>query len=162
MSYRLNQCIYLFCTSLKQLDVNMNIKWLILLPPFLSWYMTSILSRILVIVIIATMKSNGDTESPWKIPLLILTSASLVPELVSIVFQLGIVFLRNLMVFSSAPYISRHSVSHKCGIMSKAFLQSIHGIIRLVFLPLLFIITILSISSWSLVALHFLQQPFYW
>ena len=48
------------------------------------------------------------------------------------------------MVFSYAPYISRHSISHGCGIMSMAFL--------LVFLLLMFIITILSISSWSLVS----------
>ena len=70
----------------------------------------------------ATMKSSGDSESPWKIPLLMLNSANLVPELVRIVFQLGIVFLRNRMEFSSAPYISRHSISHECDIMSKVFL----------------------------------------
>ena len=91
----------------------MNIRWLILLAPFLSWYPTSILSRTLVIGIIATMKGSGDSEFPWKISLLVLTSANFVPELVRIVFQLGIVFLRNLMVFSSATYISRHSISHE-------------------------------------------------
>ena len=66
---------------------SMNIWWLILLPPFSSWYPSSILFRTLVIGIITTMKSSGDGESPWKIPLLMLTSANLVPELVRIVFN---------------------------------------------------------------------------
>ena len=60
---------------------SMNIRWLILLPFFLSWYPTSILSRTLVIGIIATEKSSGDSESLWKIPLLMLTFAILVLEL---------------------------------------------------------------------------------
>ena len=76
-----------------------------MLPPFLSWYRTSILSRTLVIEIITTNKSSGDSESPWKIPLLMLTSADLVPELVRIVFQLGIVFLRNLIEESDGVFL---------------------------------------------------------
>ena len=100
----------------------MDAKGLILLPPFLSWYPTSIPSRTLIIGSIATMKSSGDSESLWKILLLMLTSANLVSELVRIVFQLGIVFWRNLMVFSSASLISRHSISYECVSMSKAFL----------------------------------------
>ena len=78
---------------------SMNIMWLILLPPFLIWYPTSILSSTLVIGIIATMKSSGGSESPWKIILLMLTYANLVPELVRIVFQLGIVYLEMYGVF---------------------------------------------------------------
>ena len=114
---------------------SMNIRWLIMLPPFLSWYPTSILSRTLVTGNIATVKSSGDSESPWKNPLLMLTPANLVPELVGIVIQLVIVFLRNLMVFSSASYISRHSISYEHGIMfffsccsSSPFCQSAVGL----------------------------------
>ena len=83
----------------ESLMLSIHIRWLILLPYFVSGHPIFIFCSTFCQGIMDTTKGSGDNEFPLKIPLLMLTSANLFPALVSNVFLLDIVFLRKLMVF---------------------------------------------------------------
>ena len=66
--------------------------------------------------------SNGDRESPWKIPLVMSTCPRSVPPDVNTIFQLAMLLLIMVIMFLAPLTISRHFSIYECGTMSYAFL----------------------------------------
>ena len=91
--------------------------------------------------------SNSDSASPCKIPHWIFTSVKCFPPAVTSTRQFFI-FSINLKTSSDILYILRQSIIQLCGIISYAFLKSIHHIFtffRFVLLFVLFPCRILSV-----------------
>ena len=57
--------------------------------------------------IIAITNSNGDSASPWNMPLWIFTSAKIFPSAVNSTLQVSVFFSINFMTSSGILYILR-------------------------------------------------------
>ena len=71
--------------------------------------------------IIAITNSNGDSASPWNMPLWIFTSVKLFPPAVISTLQFSMVFSINFMTSPDILYILKQSVFQLCGTISYAF-----------------------------------------
>ena len=63
-------------------------------------------------------KSSGDSESPWKMPLLMLTASSGDSPENKFVFQSFMLFFRGSITFLGAPIRSRDFSIQLCGTIS--------------------------------------------
>ena len=97
----------------------MYIKWLIFSCELLSFYLAMHFLSMWLSGIIAIMKSNGDSASPWKIPLWIFASAKFLPPAVNSTLQ---VFMIKFMTSSDICSILKQFIIQLCGTISYAFL----------------------------------------
>ena len=93
--------------------------------------------------------SNGDKESPWKIPLLMPTCPISVPPDVNTVLQFITLLLIMVIMFLASLTIPRHFSIHECGTMLYASLIG-----NYLGLPCL------QASDLEIVPLHPFLQPF--
>ena len=107
-----------------------------------------------------TTKSNGERESPWKIPLLMSTCQSFISPDVSTIFQLAVLLPINVMMFLAVPNMFKHFRIQESGTMLYAFLYSIHVVDRLVSLLRQFSRIVLSTSNWSFIPCDGFPSPF--
>ena len=89
------------------LMTSMYIKWLIFSCDLQSLYPAVHFLRLLLIGIIAIKNSNGDSASPWNMPLRIFTTVKLFPPAVNSTLQISMVFSINCMTWSGIIIIIR-------------------------------------------------------
>ena len=88
---------------------------------FLAIYWVCTRLTMWLIGIMAITNSNGDSASPWNMPLWIFTSAKLFPPAVNFTLQVSIVFSINCWIWSGILYILRQCSIPIWGIISQAF-----------------------------------------
>ena len=67
------------------------------------------------------MNSNGDSASPWNMPLWIVTYVKLLPYAVNSTFQVFMIFSIKFMTISDILYFFRQFIINICGNISLAF-----------------------------------------
>ena len=99
-------------------------------------------------------KSNGDKESPWKIPLLMLMLSDIKVLLLCVrlkcVFQFFILYFGKPTTLDDILNSSKDLRIPPWGTQSNAFMQSIHAHLKFRVLFFQFSSIILLIKSWSL------------
>ena len=104
-TYSLSTSSFLFLA--KSLMLSLYIKWLIYSCDVLSLYLAVHFLRMWLSNIMAITNCNGDSASPWNMPLWIFTSAKLCPPPVNSTLQVCRVFSINCMTWSGILYILR-------------------------------------------------------
>ena len=115
------------------LMLSMYIKWLIFFCDLVSLYTPVHFLGMWLSGIIVITNSNGDSESPWKIPLGIFTSVKLFPLAVSSNLEFTLVFSINVVISMDILHIfSRSCTVYYSALryISYSFLLSIHVIAR--------------------------------
>ena len=161
--YILTVCIRVFCATLflvNSLMSSMYIKWLIFSCDLLSLYPAMHFLRMWLSGIIAITYSDGDSASPWNIPLWIFTTAKLFPPAVNLTLQIYMVFSINCMIWLGILDIFRRCSIQLWRTISKAFLLSIQDIAKVFRLVLLSSRICGSIYSSFSVPLVLLRHPF--
>ena len=128
--YILTVCIKLsnsFSFLVNSLMSSMYIRWIIFSGNFVNCYRIVHFLSMWLSGIIAITNSNGDSASPWKIPLWIFTTAKLFSPVVNYTLQISIVISINLMTLPDILYILRQSITQFSGTIWYAFLWLIHA-----------------------------------
>ena len=112
----------LFSFFANSLMSSMYIKWLIFSCDLLSLYLAVHFPNMWLIGIMAIMNSNGDSASPWKIPLWIFVSAKLLPPAVNYTLLIFMVFSIKYTTSSDILYILLLFIIQLCGSISYDFL----------------------------------------
>ena len=89
---------------------SMHIRWWIFSCDLVSLYPSVHFLNVWLSDIIAITNSNGDSTSPRKISLRILTSAKLFPPTINCTLQFSLVFSINFMTSSNILYILRRFI----------------------------------------------------
>ena len=132
LMYILTACIrfpssFFFANSLTSY---MYIRWLIFSCDLLSLYTAEHFLSMWSSGIMAIMNSNGESASPWKIPLCIFVSAKILPPAVNPTRQIFMVFSIKFMTSCDILYISSPFIIQLSETKSYAFIIIIIIIIR--------------------------------
>ena len=117
--YESFQFSFIFANNLMP---SMYIRWLIFSCDLLSLYPAVYFPRMWFSGIMAIMNSKGESAAPWKMPLWIFVSATLLPPAVSSTLQVFMVCSMNFMISCDILYILRQCNIQLCGSISYAFL----------------------------------------
>ena len=123
--YILTACIRVFSSFsffANSLMSSMYIRSLIFSCDLLSLYPAVHFLCIWLSGIMAIRNSNGDSASPWKIPLWIFASAKRLPPTVNSTLQVFMVFSIKFMTSSDILYILKQFIIQLCGTISYAIL----------------------------------------
>ena len=101
---------------------SMYIRWLIFSSDLLSLYPLVHFLSMWLNGIIAIINSNGDSASPWNIPLWIFVSAKLFPPAINSTLQVFMVFSIKFMISSDILYILKQFIIQLCRTTSYPFL----------------------------------------
>ena len=102
-------------------------RWLIFCLLLAKWHPGAASLKICVSGNRHTTNNNGDKESPWKIPHLMLTSPRFSSPLINSTHHDFILSEKSLWIFSFIPTVSKQSIIHEWGI----------GFLMVCFMPLI-------------------------
>ena len=109
-----------FSFLVKSLISSMYVKWLNYACDLLCLYLAVHFQRMWLNGIMAITNSNGDSASPWNMPLWVFTSAQLFPPTVNSTLQICMIFSINCTTWPSILYIFRQFIQ-LLGTISLAF-----------------------------------------